>query len=291
MRNLTDVVSALCPPAVAAWALATTDRTHVVNARKVWADIRAQHGFSRVDTPLLTPPSANAKLAKGATPAYGITLQHYVTNLGAVGGHKRLVVNACPWAGDCTKVCVLDNGNGTYDSVQRARKAKTQLLATEPAAFFVLLGDEIRRAVKRHGAILVRPNVNSDVTWQTIAPALVDGSVFGDAVKFYGYSKDVSVLATDGWITPHYRVAYSLSEQSPGWGSVLRFLARGGSVAAVTNRSKTTPVAQWAVASAPVADADPSDEWLFQSGVIGDLSAKGKARSLVGKSDFVLSVY
>jgi hypothetical protein len=38
-------------------------------------------------------------------------------------------------------------------------------------------------------------------------------------------------------------------------------------------------------------DADLSDEWLFKPGVIGDLSAKGKASTLIGKSAFVQRVY
>ncbi len=311
MKDLTDQLMSRITPARVSAALRTgwhaahggkLDKADLAEARDVYAEIRSRYGFKRIHGPLLTAPSENLKLDKGEIPAYGITLQHYVTRL-----TTGLTVNACPKAGDCIKVCVLDNGQGRYDSVQRARKAKTELFATAPTAAFILLGWEIERAVIKHsaegiGTILLRPNVNSDIEWELAAPALVDGSVFGESVKFYGYTKHTAVLSTDGWLTPHYRVAYSWNENSDEvvlWG----FLGRGGSCAVVTDRKPKTAIKQWTntsvegvvydtspLAQFPVLDADKSDEWIFEAGVIGDLSAKGKARNLIGKSGFVVSV-
>jgi len=43
--------------------------------------------------------------------------------------------------------------------------------------------------------------------------------------------------------------------------------------------------------SVTVVDADKTDEWMLgDGGVIGDLSAKGMARRLIGVSDFVVRV-
>ena len=42
-------------------------------------------------------------------------------------------------------------------------------------------------------------------------------------------------------------------------------------------------------ASGPVVDADSTDEWMLSGAVTGDLSAKGKARPLIGRSRFVVS--
>jgi hypothetical protein len=275
----------------------------LATARQAWATIRARHGFVERYADLLTEPSANLKLDKGEMPAYGLTLQHYVTNLGRLpgSGNRQLVVNACPNAGDCTKVCVLDNGNGRYDRVQRARKAKTEFLATQPHHFVFLLGYELARAVRKHGKILLRPNVNSDVQWEKVLPSLTQGTVFGDAVKSYGYTKLESVLDTDGWLGSHYRVDFSASERLGIESHRVRaFIHRGGSVAVVTDRKPKSPVSEhWPYAlgvtsllyGITAVDADVSDEWVFQEGVIGDLSAKGKARSLIGKSGFVLGVY
>jgi hypothetical protein len=274
-----------------------TDRRHVSleYARQVWASIRARHGFKEIPSDLLTQPTDNLKLDKGEMPAYGLTLQHYVTNLGRLpgSGNRQLVVNACPNAGDCTKVCVLDNGNGRYDKVQRARKAKTEFLATQPHLFVFLLGYELARAVRKHGKILLRPNVNSDVEWERVLPSLTQGTVFGEAVWSYGYTKLESVLDTDGYLGAAYRVAFSCSERMGLENQrVWNFLAAGGSVAVVTNRKPKAPVSAWALPlGVNTVDADVSDEWVFGRNVIGDLSAKGKARSLIGKSGFVLGVY
>ena len=113
-------------------------------------------------------------------------------------------------------------------------------------------------------------------------------------MRLYGYSKLDYVLDTNGWLGKAYRVAYSWNEQSPSWLKVLEFLGHGGSVAVVTDRKPKTPIAQWAPQSfldGKVRDADLTDEWILESGVIGDLSAKGKARGLIGHSGFIAQPY
>jgi len=258
-------------------------------ARELYGSVRVKHGLPNRASALLTRPDANLKLNKSSVPAYGITLQHYVQKLST-----GLTVNACPNAGDCTKVCVLDNGMGRYDSVQRGRRAKTEFLARYPLAFAFLLGHELALAVRRDGAILLRPNVNSDIEWEKIAPKLCDGETFGlhGAVRLYGYTKVPGVLDTNGWLGRAYRVAYSWNEHTPKGSAVEDFLARGGSVAVVTDRKPKSPINQWHsnYSHATVMDADLTDEWIFKECVIGDLSAKGKARKLIGKSGFVVSL-
>jgi hypothetical protein len=277
--------------------------------KDLFAEVREAHGFVRVATQVHTEPAANLKLLKGVLPSYGITLQHYVSAFSrritvAADGQlvlQRLVVNACPNAGDCTKVCVLDNGNGRYDKVQQARRAKTEFLARHPFSFGFLVGWENAKAVKKHGGsgdvfamercMLDRPDVNSDVRWDLVMPSMVDGSVTGAAIGFYGYSKLDERLDGDGWLTPYYRVAFSCNEDVPITDlRVEALLDRGGSAAVVTDRITGEPVRQWHPRY-KVVDADLTDEWMFESGVIGDLSAKGKARKLIGKSGFVYSAY
>jgi len=257
----------------------------------LWAQVREEWGLAP-RAPLLTPPDANAKLAKGVVPSYGLTLQHHVQRI-----NPKLVINACPNAGDCTKVCVLDNGNGGFQKVQLARRAKTAFLAEQPTAFSYLLGWELRRASEEQ-SILFRPNVNSDVAWERLLPSLTNGDVFLGAVTSYGYSKRPEVLDTDGWLGSHYRVAYSWSEKSDPQ-AVWEFLERGGSVAMVTSRRKGDftqrqvhmPGADHLfINHYRHVDADLTDEWIFKEGVVGDLSAKGRARRLIGSSGFVVSV-
>lgn len=258
------------------------ERDALADANADWLSVRGQFGFTSV-TPLLTPPSANLKLDKGYVPSFGFTGQHYVMRL-----PDGMTINSCPWAGHCTKVCVLDNGNGRYDSVQRSRRARMTFMVRHTESFFTLLGFELGRAVGKYGRILFRPDVNTDLAWHEFAPTLWDGSLFGDGLDGYGYTKDRSVLLGDGWLAPHLRVSYSWNETSSALlDRVGSFVGRGGSVAVVTNRKPKSEVSQWSDIGR-VVDADKTDEWMFEPGVIGDLSAKGKARDLIGKSDFVM---
>lgn len=62
-------------------------------------DVRVARGFARVAEPiLLTPPGADFALEKGVTPAFGLTLSSHAHQL--VNGQA---VNACPWAGQCSR--------------------------------------------------------------------------------------------------------------------------------------------------------------------------------------------
>lgn len=291
MKTINDILSDTCGPnLVGIWL----ERGHALyhGARNspllryqrdrhdsIIADVRALYGFNRTVGNLLTSPDANMKLGKTERPTYGLTLQHYVTKL--ISG---VTVNGCEWAGHCTKVCVLNNGSGRYDSVQRARKWRTHLLVHFPETFFVRMGYELARAVVRHGEINFRPNVNSDVSWELWLEALFSGEFLNRRVWSYGYTKNPAVLAGNGQLFPYYRVAFSHNENHAL--DYDDFLARGGSVAVVTNRKAGDDVAQWAMQHR-VVDADIADDWMFESGVIGDLSAKGRARKLIGESGFV----
>lgn len=301
MKDLTDVLLPHAEVMDRAFRLGVDEarageRTlNLRTARRLYADHRADRfGFERLPQPLLTAPSHNVKLAKAARPSYGLTLQHYVQRI-----RPRLVVNACPHAGDCVKVCVLDNGHGSFETVQRGRRSKTAFLVEQPFSFAYLLGYELARAVAREARpILFRPNVNSDVEWQLLIPSMTGGvagdfrvPALGTGCLLYGYSKNPAVLDTDGWIGGVYRVAYSWNERSDA-GLVFDFLRRGGSVAVVTDRRKGQPTltdAPFSGGSYGSVDADLTDEWMFEPGVIGDLSAKGRARRLIGKSGFVVS--
>lgn len=313
MPTLTDVIIAQETPdelnkaAYSGWkaaehAVGALPPRYITLDRKVFADIRAQHGLAHGPVPLLTEPDKNMKLSKSlGRPAYGLTLQHHAQAL-----QRRVTIrsgrnfervdarwlNACPWAGDCTRVCVLDNGHGNDPRVQRAREAKTEFFAHEPYRFIELLTYELRRAVDKHPqGIDFRPNVNSDVEWERIVPHLFDGTLFRNSLWAYGYTKNPAVLDTNGWVLPRYRVSFSANENE-GLESqrVTNFLASGGSVAVVTNRTKAQPVLQWH-SHYTVLDADASDEWIWEPAAIGDLAAKGKARKLIGISGFVLQPY
>ena len=297
MINLTDHLLQTAPD------LDATFRAGVDSARAgvypradfdVVRAIRALHGFQSKVAPLLTPPDANHKLDGASVPSYGLTLYHFRSVMPERGrSAPRLSINACPSAGHCVKVCVLNNGHGRWDSTKRAWLWRTELVARHPESFARILAWELVKAQRKHGAILFRPNVNSDVAWQRVLPSLTDGYVSG--VTSYGYSKLPETLDGDGWLGSTYRVAYSWNERSDAE-RVSAFLARGGAVAVVSSRRKGASVTDalpfdvgpaWPLGH--VVDADSSDEWMLASSVVGDLSAKGKARELIGKSKFVVT--
>ena len=238
-------------------------------ARAVAIGHRVRRGFAERGADFLTSPDANAKLSKGAVPSYGLTCQSHALTLS-----DGTEINACPWAGLCVSVCVLNRGHGRQSSVQSARDWRTDLLGLAPLDALVMIGAELRRGVRKHGAILFRPNVNSDLAWHTIV---------GDTLRqlpgvtSYGYSKRPLTAETIGpdWDALHGldHIAYSASERTDN-ALAERHLALGGNVATVTDRAPKQAVQQWH-AVAPVVDADLSDEWIVKAqGTIGDLSFK-----------------
>lgn len=248
-------------------------------------EVRRRFGFADRVADLLTPPDAQHKLDMAVIPSYGMTLAH-----ADLSGHEL-----CPWrTKSCTFCCVVSNGNGRYESVQRAWLWRTTLWLefTDSAAY--RMGWELGRAVRKHGWILFRPDINSDAAWHRIFPVL--GHL--NRIQCYGYTKNPAVLDSnhwvDGWLYG-FRYAYSWNEKS-SMARVRSHLLRGGAVAVVTNRKKgQEPNAVFLrsffdMPNANVVDADLSDEWMLerQLPVIGDLTAKGKARQLIGKSGFVV---
>lgn len=245
--------------------------------RAILADIRGAYGFAATATALLSPPSGNAKLTKGKVPSYGLTLQSHATKFR--NGER---VNACPWAGQCVKVCVLNRGHGRWDATQSARDYRTEFFATQTLSALRIMGAELARGIRKWGAILFRPNVNSDVDWAAVLGDLLQNI---DGLTSYGYSKNPAIL--DGHDDGLNVTAYSYGETSDAT-KVASFVANGGRSAVVTNRKPGAPIAQWHP-TAKVVDADVTDEWMFEPGVIGDLSFKTDDRNQNLK--FVQNVY
>lgn len=246
------------------------DRT-VRDARRVWRDFRRERGFVN-DAKIMTYPENQAKLGKSETFTLGLTLQH-----ANVAG-----IEMCQWRTKaCTATCVLDTGNGRYDVVQRARNVRTWFLVEHPRQFLTLVFHEIATVADQYDDVLVRLNVNSDVSWFKLIPSMFNG--WADNVSFYDYTKNPSALdLEDGMVNDRYRLVYSLSERdrtTQKMDRVRDYVARGGTVAVVTVRSKTDAPAS-SFMGMPVVDGDAHDDRFNERGVFVDLYAKGKARKL-----------
>jgi hypothetical protein len=246
-------------------------------ARDTWAKFRNAYGFKYSAPKLLTYPANQAKLGKSEAFTVGLTLQHADTS----------GVECCAWRGECTKVCVLDNGNGRYPNTQKARDIKTQFLYQHPRAFMALLGHELRQLSAKYERVLVRLNVNSDLRWHRITPLLVNGDLFPN-LDFYDYTKNPAILSGDGMLGLHYRAVYSVNETSD-LEKVRAFVARGGTAAIVTSRTKKQAPPD-SFMGLPVLDGDATDNRYDERGAWVDLYAKGKARQLIGISEFVRTI-
>jgi hypothetical protein len=233
------------------------------------AAARADQGFKEVAAPLLTAPDSNIKLQKGATPTYGLTLAH-----ANISGYE-----ACPWRGHCTSVCVLNNGNGRYPATQRAWIWRTRLLAEATIETLTIIGWELGRATLQHGNIMWRPNVNSDLIWHRIIPNIRWAEL---GIQPYGYTKNPAVLNTNGWIDG-FRYAYSINETTDTT-LLPQHLTNGGAIAIVTNRKTSQPPNPnqlrqlYGTHTTSILNADTTDLWMIHPNVIGDLSAKGRAK-------------
>ena len=286
MNEMTDYIEGLGIDLDSEFRAMVDNPVKPVDDYAILASVRAAYGFAERVVPLLTPPLANVKLAGADTPSYGLTLHSFRTVLPARDGFPRLVLNLCPNAGHCVKVCVVKNGNGRFRTTEMAWLWRTDLLARNPLSFVRILAWELHLAIVKHGAILFRPNVNSDLAWQRVLPSLTEGYLAG--MTSYGYSKRPETLAGDGWMGSAYRVAYSWNETSDAV-AVSAAVANGVPVAVVTSRRKGADVVDaLPFVSGPIVDADKTDEWMLSGAVTGDLSAKGKARSLIGRSRFVV---
>jgi len=253
------------------------DGVGVKDAKAALKAFRIENGFGSYAN-LLTLPDVQHKLKKSEIYTVGLTIQH-----ANVSG-----IETCAWRGHCTSVCVLDNGNGRYSSVQKARNVKTQFLAKYPAEFLRILGSEIKKHSDENEKVLVRLNVNSDLRWYQILTTLSNGHPKMPNVYIYDYSKNPAILQGDGKVGNKYRIIYSVSEKS-NLARVRSFVLRGGTAALVTNRKKKGRVLQ-SFLGIPVVDGDLSDDRYHEHGVWVDLAAKGKARRMPDVG-FVKKIY
>lgn len=227
----------------------------VRQAKDAYADHRASRGLPRRYAPLLTAPDANPKLDKSIIPTYGLSLAP--ANLSGY--------NVCPWSTPmCRSGCLNTAGRGDMEPVQDGRIVKTQFFAENPIAFLVLTEHEIRLAVKRHGRILMRLNVYSDLRWERFAPWLFDI----DGVDWYDYTKSYARAFESADWQPNYVLTASAHERTTPI-QIMALRAAGVSVAKVFTR----------IPSQGVVNGDLTDDRYHEpKGVLVALKAKGKMR-------------
>lgn len=213
----------------------------------------------------------NAKTSKGEKRQYKTGIIYFAPNTIASK------TNLCPFATPgCIAACLYTAGRGGFNSIQRARIAKTRAFLADPAAFKEQLEKEIKLAEKAANKkgyhLTIRINGTSDLaveTWGIIHKF--------PNVQFYDYTKVPSRMLRfmEGKMPVNYHLTFSLSESNEA--IARQILARGGNVAVVFHKKKDAafPAKHWGF---PVVSGDDDDlRFLDPKGVIVGLRDKGKA--------------
>jgi hypothetical protein len=236
----------------------------VSDARRVWGEIRVRHGL-RPDngSSLLTLPSAQPKIGKNYRPTASVTLL-----AGTDGG-------LCVADTHCRSTCVVNESmRAQYANVRAARAARTDFLTERPDLFLGLLLDRMQWAHDRHGILDLRPNANSDVAWERIAPALFALIATWDG-RAYDYTKRIDRV---GFLADNYRTTFSITRFTRP-DTVERITGRGDTVTAVFPSLAPLPQV-WR--GLDVVDGDVTDDRFSDpAGAVVGLLGKGKLRGVL----------
>ena len=203
----------------------------------------------------------------------------YLTGIVYLVPDERL----CPMAklAGCFDGCLNSAGRGAFNSVQKARKAKTQFLYENKTAFMLSLCADIwslDNKAKKLGLIpLIRPNGTSDLCYEN--QQVIDGKTIFQLfphIQFYDYTK-IPSRNLDGKTCGNYDLTYSFSAITPKPISIKGLTNPNNSrVAVVFQKQNDIPKTfrTWSVV-----DGDNTDvRHIEPKGVVVALYAKGKAK-------------
>ncbi|AHY27063.1 hypothetical protein PBI_KAMPY_87 [Mycobacterium phage Kampy] len=253
--------------------------TDVRWARQVWAELRESVGYRKAPAALLTSGASQQKLSKNSLPSFGLML---TPERGMMAASLRDVrdafglsggINLCPMASKgCAAACLSRSGQSGMPAQQRAQAVRTAFLLSHPVLAGLLIGAEIRSALRRHGRINLRLNTTSDIRWEIVAPHMVQ-ALAEAGVLMYDYT---AWSPADRAESSDYSLTYSAKEPSHTSDEYLQgILASGGNVAMpfTTRRGEALPE-EWN--GYRVIDGDESDERRNDPrGVVVGLRAKG----------------
>lgn len=211
----------------------------------------------------------NAKTVKGQSKGYRTGILYLAP--ASVSG----VINVCAFASDaCRTACLYTAGRGAFNSVQKARIAKTRLYVADKSAFVETLKSNVSQLIakcaKANATPTVRLNGTSDIGWERYGIIQTfNGTQFYDYTK--NYVRMIGFLF--GKFPSNYHLTFSRSETNDDL--CLEILNRGGNVAVVFRNELPT---HWN--GFPVINGDENDlRFLDPKGVVVGLTAKGKAKS------------
>ena len=138
----------------------------------------------------------------------------------------------------CINACLDTSGRGQMPSVQNARTNKTKRFFEDRKGFLTDLWKEVKSAVKsatkKELKFCMRPNLTSDLPWESIRH---NGQSLMDAFnpcRFYDYTKSLKRFTRflNGELPENYHLTYSRSEETTD-SLVIALCKSGGNVAVV----------------------------------------------------------
>ena len=138
----------------------------------------------------------------------------------------------------CIDACLDTSGRGAMPSVQNARINKTKRFFQDRKGFLTDLWKEvtsaIKSATKKELKFCMRPNLTSDLPWESIRH---NGQNLMDAFnpcRFYDYTKSLKRFTRflNGELPENYHLTYSRSEETTD-ALVIALCKSGGNVAVV----------------------------------------------------------
>lgn len=189
----------------------------------------------------------------------------------------------CPLArlAGCLGPCLKSAGRGAFNSVQKARKSKTEFFKNHRDAFMLSMCADVwslERKARKLGMIpLVRPNGTSDIPFENI-PVVMGQTIFQlfPNIQFYDYTKHPS-RNLEGKTSGNYDLTYSFSALTPKPISIKGLTNRHNRrTAVVFQKREDIPETfrGW-----PVVDGDDTDvRHIEPANVVVALYAKGKAK-------------
>jgi len=269
------------------------DRDAVKVARDLQGELRGRVGYAAAPAPILTPGLAQTKLAKNTLPSFGLMLtperglMRETLNSARAAFGLSGAFNTCPRASlGCAAACLVFSGQSGMPTAQRAQAIRTMFLLAHPYECGLIIGAEIRAALRRHGRINLRLNTTSDIRWEILAPDMV-ASLAAAGVELYDYT---AWSPADRVASADYHLTYSAKETSHTSDAYLTAILAAGDNVAVpfdTPRGAALP-ATWNGYS--VIDGDLSDERRNDPrGVVVGLRAKGHAWKRDNSAGFIRS--
>ena len=211
----------------------------------------------------------NAKTVKGQKRGFMTGILYLAPD--RLSGLINVCVNA---SNGCRQTCLYSAGRGAFNSVQKARIAKTVHYVKDREAFLSTLKDNvatvIRKAKAKRMHPVIRLNGTSDIGWERYSVI----QAF-KATRFYDYTKNFNRMLAflEGKLPSNYSLTFSRSEANES--QCIDVLRRGGNVAVVFRKQLPT---HWQ--GYPVINGDENDlRFLDPKGVVVGLTAKGKAKT------------